>query len=91
MPRPTSLNIVLNGVAKSVPVADGSEPLLLVLRNKLDQIGPKIGCGAEADLGLHLPLVGVEDVAAALSRGIAFAGDEMVDLAQHEMVLESAV
>jgi aerobic-type carbon monoxide dehydrogenase small subunit (CoxS/CutS family) len=47
MPRPTSLNIVLNGVAKSVPVADGSEPLLLVLRNKLDQIGPKIGCGAE--------------------------------------------
>ena len=47
MPRPTSLNIVLNGVPKSVPVADGSEPLLLVLRNKLDQIGPKIGCGAE--------------------------------------------
>lgn len=47
MPRPTSLNIVLNGVAKSVPVADGSEPLLFVLRNKLDQIGPKIGCGAE--------------------------------------------
>jgi len=47
MPRPTSLNIVLNGVPKSVPVADGSEPLLFVLRNKLDQIGPKIGCGAE--------------------------------------------
>jgi aerobic-type carbon monoxide dehydrogenase small subunit (CoxS/CutS family) len=47
MPRQTSLNIVLNGVAKSVPVADGSEPLLFVLRNKLDQIGPKIGCGAE--------------------------------------------
>jgi aerobic-type carbon monoxide dehydrogenase small subunit (CoxS/CutS family) len=47
MPRPTSLNIVLNGVAKSVPVADGSEPLLFVLRNKLDQIGPKVGCGAE--------------------------------------------
>jgi len=47
MSRPTSLNIVLNGVAKSVPVADGSEPLLFVLRNKLDQIGPKIGCGAE--------------------------------------------
>ena len=47
MPRPTSLNIVLNGVAKSVPVADGSEPLLFVLRNKLDQVGPKIGCGAE--------------------------------------------
>jgi aerobic-type carbon monoxide dehydrogenase small subunit (CoxS/CutS family) len=47
MPRPTSLNIVLNGVPKSVPVADGSEPLLFVLRNKLDQVGPKIGCGAE--------------------------------------------
>lgn len=47
MPRSTSLNIVLNGVPKSVPIADGSEPLLLVLRNKLDQIGPKIGCGAE--------------------------------------------
>ena len=39
MPRPTSLNIVLNGVPKSVPVADGSEPLLFVLRNKLDQVG----------------------------------------------------
>jgi nicotinate dehydrogenase subunit A len=47
MPTPTSLNIVLNGVAKSVPVADGSEPLLFVLRNRLDQIGPKIGCGAQ--------------------------------------------
>jgi nicotinate dehydrogenase subunit A len=47
MPRPTSLNIVLNGVAKSVPVTDGSEPLLFVLRNKLDQIGPKVGCGAQ--------------------------------------------
>ena len=47
MPRPTTLNIVLNGVHKSVPVTDGSEPLLYVLRNKLDQVGPKIGCGAE--------------------------------------------
>lgn len=47
MPRPTSLNIVLNGTPRSVPVADGSEPLLYVLRNKLDQVGPKIGCGAE--------------------------------------------
>src|SRR5262249_27061632 len=47
MPRPTSLNIVLNGVHKSVPVTDGSEPLLFVLRNKLDQIGPKVGCGAQ--------------------------------------------
>jgi nicotinate dehydrogenase subunit A len=47
MPRSTSLNIMLNGVPKSVPVADGSEPLLFVLRNKLDQFGPKIGCGAE--------------------------------------------
>ena len=47
MPTPTSLNIVLNGAAKSVSVADGSEPLLFVLRNKLDQIGPKIGCGAQ--------------------------------------------
>jgi nicotinate dehydrogenase subunit A len=47
MPKPTSLNIMLNGVAKSVPVADSSEPLLFVLRNKLDQIGPKVGCGVE--------------------------------------------
>jgi len=46
MPRPTTLNIVLNGTPKSVPVADDSEPLLFVLRNQLDQIGPKIGCGA---------------------------------------------
>jgi aerobic-type carbon monoxide dehydrogenase small subunit (CoxS/CutS family) len=47
MPRPTSLNIFLNGAPKSVPVTDASEPLLYVLRNKLDQVGPKIGCGAE--------------------------------------------
>ncbi|HEU5296927.1 MAG TPA: 2Fe-2S iron-sulfur cluster-binding protein [Burkholderiaceae bacterium] len=47
MPRPTQLNIMLNGTPKSVPVTDGSEPLLFVLRNKLDQVGPKIGCGAQ--------------------------------------------
>ncbi len=46
MPTAMSLNIVLNGAAKSIPVADNSEPLLFVLRNKLEQIGPKIGCGA---------------------------------------------
>jgi hypothetical protein len=40
--------------------------------------------GAELHLCLHLALVRVEDVAGAAFGGIAFAGDEMVDLAQHQ-------
>jgi aerobic-type carbon monoxide dehydrogenase small subunit (CoxS/CutS family) len=41
----TTLHIVLNGAPKSAPVPDASEPLLYVLRNQLDQIGPKFACG----------------------------------------------
>jgi aerobic-type carbon monoxide dehydrogenase small subunit (CoxS/CutS family) len=41
----TTLNIVLNGKPVSAPVADAAEPLLFVLRNQLDQKGPKFGCG----------------------------------------------
>ncbi len=41
----TTLNIVLNGTAASVPVADDTEPLLFVLREKLGQNGPKFACG----------------------------------------------
>ena len=41
----TTLNIVLNGVPKTASVPDGTEPLLYVLRNQLEQAGPKFGCG----------------------------------------------
>ncbi len=41
----TTLNIVLNGTPRAVPVPDSTEPLLFVLRNQLDQQGPKFGCG----------------------------------------------
>ena len=41
----TTLNVVLNGAPKSVAVSDASEPLLYVLRNQLDQLGPKFACG----------------------------------------------
>lgn len=41
----TTLNIVLNGKSTSVPVTDSASPLLYVLRNQLDQKGPKFGCG----------------------------------------------
>lgn len=44
MPSAT-LNIVLNGKPVTTTVADGSSPLLYVLRNVLDQVGPKFGCG----------------------------------------------
>ncbi len=41
----TTLNIVLNGAPASAAVPDAAEPLLYVLRNQLDQAGPKFGCG----------------------------------------------
>lgn len=41
----TTLNIVLNGAAKTVSLPDGTEPLLYVLRNQLGLKGPKFGCG----------------------------------------------
>jgi nicotinate dehydrogenase subunit A len=45
VPTATTLNIVLNGTAVTAAVADATEPLLFVLRNQLDQLGPKFGCG----------------------------------------------
>lgn len=41
----TTLNIVLNGSTATAPVADDTEPLLYVLREKLGQNGPKLACG----------------------------------------------
>jgi aerobic-type carbon monoxide dehydrogenase small subunit (CoxS/CutS family) len=41
----TTLNISLNGQPRSAAVADDTEPLLYALRNRLDQVGPKFGCG----------------------------------------------
>jgi len=45
MPTALTLNLLLNGDMKTVSVADDTEPLLYVLRNQLNQVGPKFGCG----------------------------------------------
>lgn len=41
----TTFNIVLNGLPASATVQNAAEPLLYVLRNQLDQCGPKFACG----------------------------------------------
>ena len=45
MAIPLSLNLSLNGEARTVSVEDDTEPLLYVLRNQLGQRGPRFGCG----------------------------------------------
>ena len=37
--------VSLNGMSPTVSVPDETEPLLYVLRNALEQHGPKLGCG----------------------------------------------
>jgi hypothetical protein len=44
----------------------------------------EVGGGAEADVGLNLALVGVEDVALPFARSEAGAADKMVNAAKHE-------
>jgi nicotinate dehydrogenase subunit A len=45
MPTPLQRTLTLNGVSVAVSTPDDTEPLLFVLRNQLDQHGPKFGCG----------------------------------------------
>ena len=45
MPTPLTRTLVVNGETRTVTVADDGEQLLYVLRNQLDQRGPKFGCG----------------------------------------------
>jgi aerobic-type carbon monoxide dehydrogenase small subunit (CoxS/CutS family) len=45
MASPLSIQLSINGKAQTVSVADGSEPLLYVLRNQFGLHGPKYGCG----------------------------------------------
>ena len=45
MATPLSVQLSINGNARTVSVADGSEPLLYVLRNQFGLHGPKYGCG----------------------------------------------
>lgn len=45
MVTPLTRMLNLNGEDRTVTVADDGEPLLYVLRNALDQRGPKFGCG----------------------------------------------
>jgi aerobic-type carbon monoxide dehydrogenase small subunit (CoxS/CutS family) len=42
---PLTLNLTVNGAAVTVAVADGTEPLLYVLRNQVGTQGVKFGCG----------------------------------------------
>lgn len=45
MPTPLTRTLVVNGEDRTVTVADDGEQLLYVLRNQLDQRGPRFGCG----------------------------------------------
>jgi nicotinate dehydrogenase subunit A len=45
VPTPLTRRLTLNGEDRTVTVADDAEQLLYVLRNQLDQRGPKFGCG----------------------------------------------
>ncbi|MGH8969205.1 MAG: (2Fe-2S)-binding protein [Actinomycetes bacterium] len=45
MATPLTRTLNLNGRACTVSVDDDGEQLLYVLRNHLDQVGPKFGCG----------------------------------------------
>lgn len=45
MPTPLTRTLVVNGETRTVTVADDGEQLLYILRNQLDQRGPKFGCG----------------------------------------------
>ena len=45
MAAPLSVQLSINGKIQTVSVADGSEPLLYVLRNQFGLHGPKYGCG----------------------------------------------
>jgi nicotinate dehydrogenase subunit A len=45
MATPLTLDLNVNGDLTTVTVADGTEPLLYVLRNQVGTQGPKFGCG----------------------------------------------
>lgn len=45
MPTPLTRKLKLNGKDRTVTVTDDGEQLLYVLRNRLDQRGPRFGCG----------------------------------------------
>ncbi len=60
MPTATTLDIQLNGQHRQAVVPDGQEPLLYALRNRLDQVGPKYGCGVSACGGCTVLLNGQE-------------------------------
>jgi nicotinate dehydrogenase subunit A len=45
VPTPLTRTLVVNGQTRTVTVADDGEQLLYILRNQLDQRGPKFGCG----------------------------------------------
>jgi len=45
MPTPSTLTLYVNNQLTTVTVADGTEPLLYVLRNQVGTKGVKFGCG----------------------------------------------
>lgn len=47
MPTPLTRTLTLNGKHRKVRVDDDAEDLLYVLRDQLDQHGPRFGCGVE--------------------------------------------
>ena len=45
MAIPLTLQLYVNGQSETVTVADGTEPMLYVLRNQIGTQGVKFGCG----------------------------------------------
>jgi nicotinate dehydrogenase subunit A len=45
VPTPLTRSLIVNGIRRTVTVADDTERLLYVLREQCDQRGPKFGCG----------------------------------------------
>jgi aerobic-type carbon monoxide dehydrogenase small subunit (CoxS/CutS family) len=45
LPTPLNSTLIVNGQTQTISVADETEDLLYVLRDKLNLIGPRFGCG----------------------------------------------
>jgi aerobic-type carbon monoxide dehydrogenase small subunit (CoxS/CutS family) len=80
MPTPLAINLLVNGDLETVSVADDTEPLLYVLRNQLDQVGPKFGCGV-AQCGVCTVLInGVVKRSCVTAMNTLHNGDAVVTL-----------
>jgi nicotinate dehydrogenase subunit A len=80
MPTASTLNISLNGVPKSVALPDNTEPLLQVLHNRLNQLGPKFGCGVSQCGACTVLVNGIERRACVLPSSAVPSGAAVTTL-----------